>query len=161
MVWLCYLIKSLDSNKTYIGCTNNLLRRLDDHNNINKGRGAKYTRGERWVPACYVTGFQTHSQCLSFEWKFKNMRKHRTKSNKKIKQLSLSDIPYKYGKNTLHDRVLDLYSLVHLEKWTSKCPNASTIPLIINWIDPNLQYDIQLPDYVDEITDFGEHIQPF
>ena len=26
--WLCYLIKSVDSNRTYIGATNNLLKRL-------------------------------------------------------------------------------------------------------------------------------------
>ena len=70
--WLCYLIKSVDSNRTYIGATNNLLRRLNDHCGINgKSKGAKATRGEMWYVVLYIDGFDTKIECLSFEYQFK------------------------------------------------------------------------------------------
>ena len=38
--WICYILLSLDSNKTYVGATDCLYRRLSDHNGLNgKSKG--------------------------------------------------------------------------------------------------------------------------
>ena len=67
-MWVCYLLQSVDSNRTYVGATNNLLRRLNDHNGMNgKSKGAKATKGQQWIVVLYVEGFSTKQGCLSFE----------------------------------------------------------------------------------------------
>jgi structure-specific endonuclease subunit SLX1 len=71
--WVCYLLESLDGKRTYVGSTNNLSRRIRQHNGLIKG-GAKYTTAYKsvgWKIICFVKGFQTKSKCLSFEWHWK------------------------------------------------------------------------------------------
>lgn len=43
-MYYTYVIRSNSSGKIYIGCTNNLDRRLSEHNNPNRGRKSRYTR---------------------------------------------------------------------------------------------------------------------
>jgi len=101
--WVCYLIKSVDSEKTYIGATNNLVRRLNDHCRINgKSKGAKYTAGEMWYVVLYIEGFKTRKECLSFEYQFKHISK-----NNKI-DLSSYNLP---NKTTIDKRIRNLYKL--------------------------------------------------
>lgn len=105
--WVCYLIKSVDSNKTYIGATNNLINRLNDHCGLNgQSRGAKYTKGEMWYVVLYVEGFQNKIECLSFEYQFKHIRK------KKI-DLSNYNLP---KSNTIDKRIIDLHKLLVFNK---------------------------------------------
>ena len=64
-------------NKTYVGATVDLDRRLRQHNQELKG-GAKYTgrvvsKGGKWKRICYVSGFPTWQAALQFEWKWKNL----------------------------------------------------------------------------------------
>jgi len=64
-------------NKTYVGATVDLERRLRQHNQELKG-GAKYTgrvvsKGGKWKRICYVSGFPTWQAALQFEWKWKNL----------------------------------------------------------------------------------------
>ena len=66
--YVCYLLAS--GNRTYIGITNNLHRRIRQHNQEIKG-GAKYTRGRQWRVVCYVGHFSTKSEAMRFEWRFK------------------------------------------------------------------------------------------
>ena len=107
--WVCYLLKSVDSNKTYVGATNDLVKRLNDHCGINgKSRGAKYTKGEMWYVVLYVEGFRTKIECLSFEYQFKRMRK---------KRLDLSIYNLKnIGNETITKRIQDLFKLILLNK---------------------------------------------
>lgn len=65
--WFVYLLQSsIDKKKIYIGKTNNLERRLKQHNG---NGGAKYTKNYRpWQIACYVGGFQEEQAALQFEW---------------------------------------------------------------------------------------------
>ena len=107
--WVCYLLKSVDSNKTYVGATNDLVKRLNDHCGINgKSRGAKYTKGEMWYVILYVEGFRTKIECLSFEYQFKRMRKKKLDLSK----YNLDDI----GDNTISKRINDLFKLILLNK---------------------------------------------
>ena len=75
MVYYVYLIKTLDGypNKTYVGYSNNLNKRLVKHNS---NLGAKSTRGYKWE-LIYKKKFYSKSKALSFEYKLKKDRKER------------------------------------------------------------------------------------
>ena len=77
MVYFVYLIKTLDNypKKTYVGYTNDLNKRLLNHNT---NRGAKSTRGYKWK-LIYKKRFYSKSKALSFEYKLKKDRKERLK----------------------------------------------------------------------------------
>jgi predicted GIY-YIG superfamily endonuclease len=70
--YVCYLLVSESSNKTYIGITNHLSRRIRQHNGECSG-GAKYTCQSRpWKVYGYVSGFgENKSLVLKFEWRWK------------------------------------------------------------------------------------------
>jgi predicted GIY-YIG superfamily endonuclease len=66
--WYCYMIQSYNKQRTYIGYTNNIYRRLRQHNGEIKG-GAKATRGHGpWTLIVYVQGFLSANEAMSFEW---------------------------------------------------------------------------------------------
>ncbi len=75
MVYFVYLIKTLKgySKKTYVGYTNNLSKRVGNHN---KNLGAKSTRGYKWE-IIYKKKFYSKKRALSFEYKLKKDRKER------------------------------------------------------------------------------------
>ena len=77
MVYYVYLIKTLKGylNKTYVGYTNNILKRLDKHNT---NQGAKSTKGYKWE-LVFKKKFYSKNKALSFEYKFKRDRKERLK----------------------------------------------------------------------------------
>jgi len=77
MVYYVYLIKTLDNffNKSYVGYTNNLSKRLEKHNN---NLGAKSTKGYKWQ-LIYKKRFYSKNKALSFEYKLKKDRKGRLK----------------------------------------------------------------------------------
>jgi predicted GIY-YIG superfamily endonuclease len=60
--------------QTYIGATTDVNRRLGQHNAGRKAGGAKRTaaRPEGWYRICYVSGFDTWNNALSFEWHWKH-----------------------------------------------------------------------------------------
>lgn len=80
-----YVLYHINSNKTYVGSTNNLNRRIRQHNGIIKG-GAKYTTSSlinnldnQWKYLYFITGFPDHQNALQAEWKLKNLQKKQTK----------------------------------------------------------------------------------
>lgn len=72
--YVCYCLQSTTTSKTYVGVTNNLTRRLRQHNGELKG-GARYTTssGGPWVLAMLVGPFGTYQHALHFEWHWKHM----------------------------------------------------------------------------------------
>lgn len=73
MAYVCYmLVSEITEKKTYIGITNDLTRRLKQHNGTCVG-GAKYTTSCRpWKVYGYVRGFgEDKSLVLKFEWRWK------------------------------------------------------------------------------------------
>jgi predicted GIY-YIG superfamily endonuclease len=73
-MWNCYLLRTCDggSQKTYVGITPDLDRRLRQHNGLQSG-GAKATHGRQWERACHVRGFPDHTAALQFEWRWKQL----------------------------------------------------------------------------------------
>tara|TARA_B100000674_G_C37595133_1_gene802648 strand:- start:476 stop:718 length:243 start_codon:yes stop_codon:yes gene_type:complete len=70
------MLKSIDrfKNKTYVGYTQNLEKRLFQHNN---NKGAKSTKGYKWI-IIYRKKFMTKSKALSYEFKLKKDKKKRS-----------------------------------------------------------------------------------
>jgi structure-specific endonuclease subunit SLX1 len=80
-MWKCYLLATADggSQKTYVGITPDLDRRLAQHNGEQSG-GAKATHGRTWERICHVTGFPDHRAALQFEWRWKQISRRLTGS---------------------------------------------------------------------------------
>ena len=62
-----------DRHLTYVGWTNDVSRRLAQHNG---GSGARSTRGRVWV-LLHTEKFRTRQQAMSREWYLKRDRKFR------------------------------------------------------------------------------------
>jgi predicted GIY-YIG superfamily endonuclease len=122
--WVCYILISTDLNRTYVGATDNLLRRVNDHNGVNGiSKGAKATKGRQWYPVVVVSGFKSKISCLSFETGIRRVKRRRAK---KI---------YTYADNNytpIGRRIVDLYNLLYLgspiSKWTRQ-------GLCVNWLE--------------------------
>ena len=72
-LWFNYIIFE-EKNKTYIGSTVNINRRIRQHNGIIKG-GAKYTRGGKWNYYCVLIDLNhTKNTALSYEWHLKHIK---------------------------------------------------------------------------------------
>lgn len=74
MSWKCYLLATTDgkSQKTYVGVTPDLDRRLKQHNGLLSG-GAYATAGRSWERIGHVSGFPDHRAALQFEWRWKQI----------------------------------------------------------------------------------------
>jgi predicted GIY-YIG superfamily endonuclease len=110
-VYLCYVLHSADGKRTYVGITNNLTRRLRQHNGEISG-GAKYTKRDDsrpWTVVLTVHGFRTKVEALQFEWAFHHMK----------------------GARGLSGRVVKLRGLLRKRQWTRSAPAASAVPLTI------------------------------
>ena len=66
-----YIVKCKDGS-LYTGWTNNLEKRIRDHN---EGKGAKYTKTRRPVMLAYYEEFQTKEEAMRREYAIKKMRR--------------------------------------------------------------------------------------
>ena len=88
MRYFVYLI--ITSNKhnliSYVGYTNNIKKRLKDHNSSN---GAKFTKGRKWKLA-YIKGYYTKSKAMSEEYNLKKNTKLRNLIKKKFRNENIN-----------------------------------------------------------------------
>ena len=72
-MFLVYVLKN--ENKTYIGYTNDFLKRWMQHNGYLSG-GAKYTSRNVgiWEPICIVDGFECKKEAMRCEWRLKRKK---------------------------------------------------------------------------------------
>lgn len=70
-----YILKCSDGS-LYTGWTNNLEKRVADHN---AGKGAKYTKGRRPVELAYYEAFETKEEAMKREYAIKRLS--RTEKN--------------------------------------------------------------------------------
>jgi predicted GIY-YIG superfamily endonuclease len=117
-----YVIKGINQSnkiKYYIGYTNNLFRRIRQHNHEIKG-GAKATRGYKWSYCCIITHFKTNIDGLQIEWRLK----HNTKKYNIIDKINgffkYVDLNYRPSPNSLRLKYklfmyinLDLFNPIH------------------------------------------------
>jgi predicted GIY-YIG superfamily endonuclease len=112
--YYCYILENSNeqySEQTYNGSTNNLKRRLRQHNGEICG-GAKATSGKGpWKYMVILEGFQDHKEALCCEWRIK----HPTGARQR---------PKKYcGRK---GRVSSLNLVLNLDNWTSKSIGLNT-----------------------------------
>lgn len=129
--YYCYIIRSTNPlfiNNTYNGSTNDLTRRLRQHNGEIVG-GAKATKGKGpWVYLAIWKGFKTHKEALSCEWRIK----HPTNTKKR---------PKKY--NGIEGRIKSLNILINLDCWTKQSSG----------MESGLEYNLYIDDnYIDLVN---------
>ena len=131
--WSFYIIVHT-CGATYAGVSPDPVKRLRKHNGEIAG-GAKYTLSKEnggWQHVCLVHGFQSKIQALQFEWASKHVP------------------PRNAG--GLQNRIKKLYILFNKSHWTSKSPEASFIPLCIEWkmAVPGID-DRSVPAYISDL----------
>ena len=128
--WLFYIVHN--KGCTYAGVSPDPVKRLRKHNGELAG-GAKYTlsKGPGWEHVCLISGFQTKTQALQFEWASKHVP------------------PRDAGGRV--NRVKKLYTLLNKTQWTSKSPAAQTVPLRLEWKIPVKCLDRTVPSYITDI----------
>ena len=126
--WIFYIIEN--KRATYAGISTNPIRRLRQHNKELSG-GARYTtaRAPGWQHVCFVSGFNTVSQALQFEWAVKHASPRRIRGIK--------------------GRIHKLGVVLSRPRWTSRAPLASSVPLVVEWVGetPDILVKI-IPSYV-------------
>ena len=132
-MWYCYILRNTDerySRCTYNGSTNDLRRRLRQHNEEIKG-GAKSTkgRGGKWEYCAILYGFPDHINALSCEWRIKCPSGRPGKRNSKY-----------HGPA---GRVRSLNEVLNVKKWTGKCEVENSEMII----------------YLEVLKEYGEEIQ--
>ena len=136
--YVCYILKS--GNRTYNGSTNNMKRRLRQHNGEIKG-GAKATRGKGpWKVYCIVTGFTDKIEALQTEWKIKTVEGRRR--------------PSKYNKP--EGRVKGLNNILQLDKFTSNCKRDICDMNLTIYIQDEYKNLLNVPDNMklDDISNY-------
>ena len=88
MKYFVYLIVSNNKQNliSYVGYTNNIKKRLKDHNS---SKGAKFTKGRLWKLA-YIKGYDTKSKAMSEEHNLKKNSKLRNLIKKNFKNENIS-----------------------------------------------------------------------
>ena len=82
MYFYVYLIVAFSNNKliSYVGYTNNLSKRLKEHNS---SKGAKFTRGRKWK-IIYKKQYDSKSNAMKAEYKLKKNYNLRNKIKKRL-----------------------------------------------------------------------------
>ena len=148
MTWYCYILKTdyeIHKNRTYNGSTNDLNRRLRQHNQEITG-GARYTKkfGNReWYPYVVVKGFPDRKNALQCEWRINHPdNKRRTRKYctpiGRIEGLNKVLKLEKWTSNSLHNNNeldLHIYILRNYEHFLTDLPDNVTLHAVDNIID--------------------------
>lgn len=134
--WYVYILQSLHPNHknlTYIGKTNDLNRRLRQHNgDISDGKNWTGTRkGQPWKIVGYITGFNNETEALQLEWRLHHPFNRNDKKNMKIK-----------GLVGMKKRIRDMKHVLQLDQWTRSSPKISDLQLYVFWLDVEYKLDI-------------------
>lgn len=134
--WVMYLIEARAGKFTYVGITNNLPRRLRQHNGEIKG-GAKATRGKGpWRLVCYVSGLPSTQAVRQLEWRMHHPPRGAPRGR---------GLPW---------RVAALSHVLRMERWTSASPLCSTFRPCVHWRDAG-QAREELEAYCEQVIEAG------
>lgn len=104
--WCCYILRNKINGHTYNGMTNNIDRRIRQHNGEIAG-GAIATRKNRpWEMYCIISGFKNMKEAMRAEWRIR-----RIKGRKRPKIYCGPEGRIKGLK----------WCLLNLDKWTKQC----------------------------------------
>lgn len=120
--YCCYIIEN--GRSTYVGITNNKVKRLRQHNCEISG-GAKYTssKGPGWNYVCVITNLDKITS-MQLEWAIK----HEQPTNA----------------SGIVNRIKKLVSVLNKERFTKNSLETSTLKLQIDWYGTNIVNDNNL-----------------
>jgi len=145
--WYCYILRNTKpefQHLTYNGSTNNLKRRLRQHNGEISG-GARYTSRCKggWVFYAVVSGFKDHKNALSCEWVIKH-----TNGKPGVR-------PKEH--QGMIGRIRGLHHILHLPKWTKPCTIMNSECKYTVWLAKDV-----LPFFdIKSVLDSGNNIEVF
>ncbi|CAI2358457.1 GIY-YIG family nuclease [uncultured virus] len=124
--WNVYLIASTTTNKTYIGASNDVSKRIATHN---KSKGAKATRNQQWQLVLMLTGL-TKTSALSFEkiWQ------------KRCKSGSVSTTQLKQALEANTTQVNPSYHLINAVLESSPSHTITRRLHVLIWLINNIRY---------------------
>jgi len=105
-VWYCYLLRSTISGRTYNGSTNDLKRRLRQHNGELSGGAVATKTGQPWVFFAVLKGLPDHVNALSCEWRIRHPDGRRKKKGQYSGTVG---------------RIQGLNKVLQLDQWSSRC----------------------------------------
>ncbi|KAG4305606.1 hypothetical protein PORY_001162 [Pneumocystis oryctolagi] len=126
LFYCCYLLKSESTRNTYVGSTNNPLKRLRQHNGEIASGAHKTERGRPWNIVCFVYGFPSVVSALQFEWAWQNPNiTHKVQENERTQfnahkndNTTKNTQSRKHGVRTsLTMRVRVLYNMLTMNAW--------------------------------------------
>lgn len=127
--WHCYILRGagrVGRNYTYVGKTNNMTRRLRQHNGELHG-GARRTHTRRpHRPFIIIGGFPSERAALQFEWAMKHRRAKNSRGQA--------------------GRIRTLEHLLLLSRWTTRSPWQATLQLVVRTTLTRHQYVSMMPD---------------
>src|SRR6056300_299435 len=120
-MYVVYLLKC--EKYSYVGMTNDIFKRLRQHNGEIKG-GARYTsKRDQWYPVLIIDGFQDMKSAMQCEWRLKHFaRGHGRERGVKGKLKYLSK--YLYEEKEIKGYNTDGEPILEYRKWTSKCDKS-------------------------------------
>ena len=68
-----YVLKSLTTNRAYVGYTVDFQRRLRQHNGEIAGGAKKTSKDKPWTPVCIISGFTDNHCALRFEFRLQHL----------------------------------------------------------------------------------------
>jgi len=87
MAFIYFLVAKPEYKISYIGWTNNLKKRIKEHN---EGKGAKFTRGRKWK-LIYYEVVNNKSTALKREYELKKNRKLRNLIKKNFQKKKINE----------------------------------------------------------------------
>lgn len=126
MTSVVYCLTNQAGSHTYVGVTNDMRRRLRQHNGALRG-GARYTRRHKtiWRLLFVVDDLPDRRTALQLEW-----RLHR--------RALPSPRGSPFGRGAAGRRALQLQRALSMERVTASAPRSATLAPTITWHDPAL-----------------------
>ena len=109
-IWYNYIIYSNEKNLSYNGSTNNIKRRLRQHNGEITGGAFRTHQGRPWTYCAVLRGMPNQRNALSCEWRIRYPNNRRNKEAK-----------YRGIKG----RIVGLNEVLQLDKWTNPCTDMN------------------------------------
>ena len=109
-----YMLHSKSTNKTYVGASKDIARRLRQHRGELQGGARQTSHSNDWTLVLQVDGFGTWNQALCFEFSWR-------RANRKNRRYDV------------RGRCHALEALLLKQRWSKNAPEAADIPLTIHW----------------------------
>jgi putative endonuclease len=135
MTAVVYLISN-EKNRSYVGITGNINRRLKEHNN---GRGARYTKKGTWHVILTVNNL-TRQQAAQLEYKIK-----RTSLTKKESTC-----------NPIYNRVCKISKALRSKRWTKKATPTACLDIQVTLHHHCISKYVSVPTYVEVVPSYQQ-----